>query len=461
MALVPGGDDVTVAGERMRLAAARFACAAAILTAVCLGVPLEGLGAEPSLRTALDSAAAPVAALLAFLLYGRFRESRLVSDGVLAAFLLLVAISNLLLSALPKAFDAPTAQVTDRTAFASVLAALLFVVAVRMPARRWSHGLGAGAALIVCTAGAAALVSRVAGSPVLEVTAPSLAPDSMLVTAQLAAACLFLIGAWGNGRCPTFDRLQVLLAGAAVLWAVSRIDAVLAVSSADAWSTASLLLRAGAYSVLVAAASVEISDYWRRMAHATALEERRRLSRDLHDGIAQDLAFAAGQARFLARRSDHPDRARMIIAATERALDECRNALAALNRPLDEPLHVALTQCAEEMCDRFQTRLDLDLDLTAAVTPEVHQGLVRIVREAVGNAGRHGQAGHVAVHLRQEDGLILAVDDDGSGFDTSLDQRSTGRFGLVSMRERAEALGGTFSVRSEKDGGTRVEIRLP
>lgn len=439
----------------------RCGLAALLVTALCVVLPVQGPGAEPSLGTALDSAAAPVAALLAYLFYGRFRLDRMLADAVMCAYLLVLATSNLLLSALPRALDQPWGA-GDRTALAGALAAVMYLSGVRLGTRRWAGGVGAGAALVVGSAAVAVLVAQLAGPLLSQGGMVSPLPAGRLVTAtQLLAAGLFLVGVLSFLSGPRPDPLMALLAGSAVLAAASRIAAVMSATANDGWSTAGLLLRVAGYVVLVVAAAQEIGNYWQRMAQVAALEERQRLSRDLHDGIAQDLAFAAGQARILARCSDHPDRARMIIAASERALDECRHAIAALTRPLDEPLHVALAQCAEQLCDRFQTRLDLDLDASATVDAQAHQSLVRIVREAVSNAGRHGGAARVAVRLHQDDGLLLEVEDDGVGFDPAAVGPAQGRFGLVSMQERAEALGGTFRVGAGRHGGTRVEVRLP
>jgi signal transduction histidine kinase len=177
--------------------------------------------------------------------------------------------------------------------------------------------------------------------------------------------------------------------------------------------------------------------------------------------MAQELAFAATQARALAERSEHPSRAILIAAATERALDESRRAIAALTRPLDEPLEVSLAQCAEEVCDRFDTRLVLDVQNGLQATAETREALLRVVREAVSNAARHSGAEEIRVRLRRDAALQLRVEDDGRGFDVDTIGQLSGRFGMVSMQERVQALGGTFTVVSRLLGGTSIEVTLP
>jgi signal transduction histidine kinase len=94
------------------------------------------------------------------------------------------------------------------------------------------------------------------------------------------------------------------------------------------------------------------------------------------------------------------------------------------------------------------------------VPPAWHEALPRILREAIANAVRHGKARTVTVHLRDADGIWLRVTDDGNGFDVS-QPRSDNSFGLLSMKERTESLGGQFKLASEPGQGTSVEVMLP
>jgi signal transduction histidine kinase len=88
--------------------------------------------------------------------------------------------------------------------------------------------------------------------------------------------------------------------------------------------------------------------------------------------------------------------------------------------------------------------------------------LLRIAREAMTNAGRHGRPSTIVVSLSNHDGVTLRVADDGRGFRVD-DPRSFagGRYGIAGMRERAEALGGKVRVDSRPYGGTKVEVWVP
>jgi len=92
----------------------------------------------------------------------------------------------------------------------------------------------------------------------------------------------------------------------------------------------------------------------------------------------------------------------------------------------------------------------------ARVSGELREALVRIVQESVSNAGRHGHATRVRISMGGDG--VLRISDNGAGFDP--DGTGDGRFGLVSMRERAERLGARFSIDSEPGRGTNVEVAL-
>jgi signal transduction histidine kinase len=136
--------------------------------------------------------------------------------------------------------------------------------------------------------------------------------------------------------------------------------------------------------------------------------------------------------------------------------------IAALTRPLDEPLDVVLTQEIEDVAERSGTILALALERGVRVEPDVREALVRIAREAVVNAVRHGGAGLVQVELENGNGLLLRVVDDGRGFDTDPEagKSAAGGFGLISMRERAHAIGADLRVDSRPGDGTTVEVEL-
>jgi signal transduction histidine kinase len=203
-----------------------------------------------------------------------------------------------------------------------------------------------------------------------------------------------------------------------------------------------------------------ISARRQRAVEAAIAEERRRIARDLHDGLAQELAFISMQTRAVADRTGH-EAAVQLAEAAERALAESRHAIEALSAPSEQSLGAAVSETAERLTTRSGASLALNLDRRAEASPEIRVALLRIVREAVWNGIRHGSATAFEVELSAEDSLRLRISDNGGGFDPERLNPGRQGLGLASMRERARALGGKVGVRSQPGAGTEVEVVLP
>jgi signal transduction histidine kinase len=194
-----------------------------------------------------------------------------------------------------------------------------------------------------------------------------------------------------------------------------------------------------------------------RPADAAVHAERRRIARDLHDGMAQELAFIAMQARVLAAGGGAVEQE--LASAAERALAESRRVIHGLVDDADGPLGDAVSRTAQEMAGRGGARLVMSVDARAEAPPEVRTALLRILREAVWNGIRHGGATAFEVELSGGESLRLRVADNGTGFDP-VAVGATG-VGLESMTERARALGGEIGIRSRPGAGCEVEVTLP
>jgi signal transduction histidine kinase len=180
----------------------------------------------------------------------------------------------------------------------------------------------------------------------------------------------------------------------------------------------------------------------------------------LHDGLAQELAYISATTRNLADSDTTSLRFRQLASAAERGLGESRRAIASLTeRSRDEPFDLALVQTVEEVAHRHGTRVVINAEPTLGIPQERQEQLLRIAREAVTNAARHSAANIVRVQFANGRGLRLQIDDDGVGFDP--DTTESSGFGLVTMRERAAAMGGEFNLKSSPDEGTRIEVIVP
>lgn len=198
-----------------------------------------------------------------------------------------------------------------------------------------------------------------------------------------------------------------------------------------------------------------------KLKEQATLEERRRIARELHDGLAHELAFIASKTR--GARADGSGGSldvRAVAGAADRALDEARRAITVLSVARPQSIDDAIAQTAEDMGARFGMAVELDLAEGVEVPGQVTESLLRIVREALTNAATHGKSARVRVRLEQCERLRLVVEDDGCGFDPE-GPRDSGSFGLLSMEERAASVGAELVVDSAPDRGTRITVELP
>lgn len=203
-------------------------------------------------------------------------------------------------------------------------------------------------------------------------------------------------------------------------------------------------------------------------ARAAVLEERQRLARDLHDAVSQAI-FSIAMMTAAARRqlAADPARAGATMAEVEGLAAVAQREMRALLlelRPVElagRPLPEALGQFLREIGERYDVAASFGVDGVGALPAAVEDGLFRIAQEAVVNAVRHAAPKAVVVRLGVGDRLCtLEAADDGQGFDTA-ERPPDSHYGLRSMRERAQELGGQLEVRSAPGQGTRVLVRVP
>ena len=190
---------------------------------------------------------------------------------------------------------------------------------------------------------------------------------------------------------------------------------------------------------------------------AAVLEERQRISCNLHDGVAQELAYLARNLDSLEGEADEESLARL-RGAVERAQLESRRAISALAAPSGQPFEIALAEAVTEVAERYHVDLDLDLTSDVWLSPARREALVRIACEAVTNAARHSGAGRISLGMERDGSRVrLWISDKGRGFDTGA---PGGGFGLTSMRERARSVGGELLVFSAPGHGSEVEVAV-
>ena len=432
---------------------------------------------SPQLHVAVETAAALISLLAAQLIYGRFRRSLDRRDLLLTSALVLFAGSNLFFSAIPAMANAGSSTfATWAPAMSSVLSAAALAAgaftapyAVRRPAEAIRR------ALMLCLIGlsAIALFTVLARGWLPEAIAPDLSPeaetrprivgDPVVLGLQIVVMGLFAAAAVGFSRAAELSRdpLMLWFAVGATLGAFARLNYFLFPSRYSEFFYTGDVLRLGFFVALFVGGAYEIRAAQRELERSAVLNERRRLAREIHDGMAQDLAFIVQQADALSTRNGAPGAMADIATAARRALDESRGAIAALVRPTDEPLEHALARVAGDAAGRWDAQVTSRAVAGLELAAPAREALLRIVGEAVTNAARHGRAKHISVELAERPELHVQVSDDGVGFDpASLDELS-GRHGIVGMRERAEQIGGRLDLISQPGEGTRVVVVLP
>jgi len=197
-------------------------------------------------------------------------------------------------------------------------------------------------------------------------------------------------------------------------------------------------------------------------------DERKRISRELHDSTSQSLTSLLVGLKGLANKCDHPEvrqRAEELRAVTAQTLDEVHE-LALQLRPsvLDDlGLPAALERYVADWRGRHGIAVDLAVSGLAQRLPaEVETALYRIVQESLSNVARHAEARTASVLIECRHGTLRAIiEDDGRGFDPERAGRAEQRLGLYGIRERAELLGGKLTIESEPGHGASLYVEIP
>jgi signal transduction histidine kinase len=283
----------------------------------------------------------------------------------------------------------------------------------------------------------------------------------LLIEGVLCSAVLLVSGVAFFGR---RERTFHALAGASFLLAAAHLQYLALPVVAPGWVTAREGLRLAAYALVLVAALGRYARTRRALAAASLAVERERIARDLHDGLAQDLAVIAlhGQRLESELGTEHP-----LTVAARRAVAASRGVIVDLSASTAASTDAALRQVAAELAVRFGTEVEVRIQFDPAQAAggdldwDRREEVVRIAREAIVNAARHGRAQHITVVLdRSRDQVRLQVSDDGRGVpETTLP--GLGGHGLRTMRARAAALGGRLATWQPAAGGLELEVTFP
>jgi signal transduction histidine kinase len=432
---------------------------AAIMAAVVLALALHGSSLQvsnPALRGAMEAVAGVAALVVTWLAVLRAARTQRAADVALASGLGLIVLNSTLLVTLT-GLDLGTGQALAWLAVPGRLVGAALLLAAGLGSLE--HRPHAASPLTLGTAiGLAALGLAVLGAGL------GVLRDSTTVTALPQVASIALLVAAAVALAARARRVgEVELwwySGAIVALAATRALFWLLPPKGPEWVSPGDLARLLVAAALLMVLRFEFQEH-RRRARAKTLElERQRLAREFHDGLAQELAFIVNQSRrALAGKSD-AEGLEMLAAAGQTALVEARQAIFKLNRPSSTMLSTAIVEHTMRIADRAGLTLDVEVDGEVPLDREAEHEVLRIVGEAVSNAGKHANASRVSVSISSQEGrVIVRIADDGDGFDVAARRRRRG-FGLVSMSERTRSLGGRLHLESTPGEGTVIEVAI-
>jgi signal transduction histidine kinase len=412
--------------------------------------------------------AATGALAMLFLLLGRKPGQPRLTDHLLAAAFFVLLVDNLFFLAIPVAHN--YGRTPRWSAWSSVSArvveGLLFVAAAFMADRTLALTRRAVAAVTVVGAGvvcgAIVISARLAHtrlplpinwelSPVAKGTMLPAGSGALDLILLLVGVFFAIAAARLAVHAPGTDPLHLWLSASLIAAALANLNFALFPSLFSRWVFAGDILACAFSAFVLVGVGSEVWLYWRQLIEAAVVEERRRIARDLHDGLAQDLAFIALKADDPASVDEPAEALHRIASAAERALSVARLAITALTEPLDASVLESAHRAAEDVA---RIRSDLRVEVAGVefeATRLEREALQWIAREATSNAIRHGRATSLRIRSAADDARLVRIIDNGCGFD---EHDALHGLGLPSMRERAFAVGGTLRVRSLIGVGT-------
>ncbi len=430
-------------------------------------------------RVALETAQGLVAFLAAGLLAGRYRRTSDRRDLVVCAGLVTLGSVALVLAGLVAARSAvsePTLQVVGRwlplTGQVVGASAIGFAALSRRRTERATHPsvTVVGAPLVFLAALTLVLLAvddhlptPIESLDLQGARYPRFEAHPLVLMAQGALVVVFAVSAWAFAWRTTDreqDALTRALAIGSVLAAAARLSYLLYPVDMVSYVHLADVYRLGFYVVLAAGAAISIRQSWEAEVVAASFSAREQLARELHDGLAQELGFIASQTSSLASGRGDPALVDHIAMAAERARNEARRVIDALEGVAPRPLGDVIRLAVEPVADRGGAVLRIAVDPGLAIDPGAGHEIAQLAREATSNAVRHGGANSIAIEAVVDDHeLRLTLTEDGCGFERGSVERPG--FGIRSMEQRAFQLGGNVVIRSAPGHGSTVELAVP
>ncbi|HIE25120.1 MAG TPA: DUF3365 domain-containing protein [Anaerolineales bacterium] len=214
--------------------------------------------------------------------------------------------------------------------------------------------------------------------------------------------------------------------------------------------------------------AIENAKYHQHIEEIAVLEERARISRELHDSLAQTLGWLSIKTELLeediklGKLEESTAEMTIIRNVVKDACYDVRESIEGLRTRPTGDVNLTIAAWIAEFRQRSKLKTEFHTSQEKlTLSPRVETELLRILQEALTNVRKHANAQNINIYLQKKEKYVtLIIQDDGHGFNFD-SQEDRKHFGLSIMRERAENLGGSFALKSKLDEGTRVRVTLP
>ena len=416
----------------------------------------------PDLRLVLETTMALAGLLVAVLEAARFSAEGRRIDLLLASGFLVSSLSSAGFGIAPQLGGASARPSEEWAALlGGMLGAALIAVAPfargRTRRREWAIANAVASAGLVLFVAWSLL--RDAGNSLPQLDIPAGETQPFYLTGTLALQAMVLLVAvvgWGERFRTRNDDLARWLALGFTLELFAALQLVFQPLVAGRWVSQGDFLRMIAYIVILVGAwrAIRFAEFGRAVA-----EERARVAREIHDGLAQYLFAVSTHASMLESGAASDDTLPRLKEAALLAQQEARFAILALSSASGTaPFDAALRRYVEFLTADGVLDVDLDVDPEIHLAPDEQIEIFRIVQEGLANVRKHAQATHADVVIGWRDGeRFVSIRDDGAGFDGV--EAPAGQ-GLKNMRARAASIEGGFSLSSVPGRGTALEVVL-
>jgi signal transduction histidine kinase len=438
-----------------------------------LGASLALFLSHPSLRTQYDrpqlllvveTITALAGVLVALLAAVRFSVVGLRTDLLLASGFLVASASTFAFAIVPVLVDGSLGAANGWAALIGAIAGQALIALapfVGSPSRMRDRALRDALAAAAVGLIAVWLVLHAHGTSLPPLIAPAGVADAPpgLASALAVSALLNLLAVvgWGRRYARTGDDLARWLALGFTLQLFAALHLVFTPPRSMMYVAEGDFLRLLAFGLMLVGT-------WRAIRSAevgrAVAEERARVAREIHDGLAQYLFALSTHAQMLEAGAPVEEVGPQLKEAAALAQQEARFAVLALSSAGGTaPFDSALRRYVEFLTADGELEVDLEIDPAIRLAPDEQIEIFRIVQEGLGNIRRHAHArrAEVVIGLRASGERFVAISDDGAGFPL---ERATAGQGLRNMRDRASSINGGFSVRSTPGRGTALEVVL-